>query len=101
SSLGPLALLGVARDDDLAAAVVDPAMQRFLATASDDVVTTLRTWLDEAGSASRTAERLSVHRQTVYHRLAQVQQATGCDLARGPDRLRLHLAVELAPFLQG
>lgn len=100
ASLGPLALLGVARDDDLAAAVVEPAVQQFLANATDDVVATLRTWLDEAGSASRTAERLSVHRQTVYHRLAQVEQATGLDLARGRDRLRLHLAVELAPFLQ-
>lgn len=100
-SLGPLALLGVARDDDLAAAVVEPAVQQFLATATADVVTTLRTWLDEAGSASRTAERLSVHRQTVYHRLAQVEQATGYDLARGRDRLRLHLAVELTPFLHG
>ncbi len=99
ASLGPLALLGVARDDDLAAAVVDPAVARFLATASPDVLATLRVWLDEAGSASRTADRLAVHRQTVYHRLAQVQQATGCDLARGQDRLRLHLAVELAPFL--
>lgn len=100
SSLGPLALLGVARDD-LAAAVVEPAVQQFLATAPPDVVTTLRIWLDEAGSASRTAERLSVHRQTVYHRLAQVEQATGHDLGRGRDRLRLHLAVELAPFLHG
>lgn len=99
ASLGPLALLGVARDDDLAAAVVEPAVQQFLATATSDVVTTLRVWLDEAGSASRTAERLSVHRQTVYHRLAQVEQATGYDLGRGRDRLRLHLAVELAPFL--
>lgn len=99
SALGPLALLGVARDDDLADAVVDPAVQQFLATATPDVVATLRVWLDEAGSASRTAERLSVHRQTVYHRLAQVEQATGCDLARGRDRLRLHLAVELAPFV--
>lgn len=101
ASLGPLALLGVARDDDLSDAVVEPAVQRFLASASADVVATLRTWLDEAGSASRTADRLSVHRQTVYHRLAQVEQATGYDLARGRDRLRLHLAVELAPFLHG
>lgn len=97
--LGPLALLGVARDDDLAAAVVEPTVRRFLATAADDVVTTVRTWLDEAGSVARTAERLSVHRQTVYHRLAQVEQATGHDLSRGPDRLRLHLALELAPYL--
>ena len=77
----------------------EPGVQRFLATAPADVVATLRTWLDEAGSVSRTADRLSVHRQTVYHRLAQVERATGHDLARGRDRLSLHLAVELAPFL--
>ncbi|KAB2809027.1 PucR family transcriptional regulator [Pimelobacter simplex] len=101
STLGPLALLGVARDDDLAAAVLAPDLRTFLDAAPPDVLTTLRTWLDEAGSASRTATRLAVHRQTVYHRLGQVEEATGLDLARGADRLRLHLAVELAPFLAG
>lgn len=98
-SLGPLALLGVARDDDLRAATVPPGVQRLLATAGADAVTTARTWLDEAGSASRTADRLAVHRQTVYHRLAQVEKVTGLDLSRGQDRLRLHLALELAPHL--
>ncbi|GAA1526427.1 PucR family transcriptional regulator [Nocardioides humi] len=98
-SLGPLALLGVGRDDDLAAAVIDPQARAFLATAGPDVLATVRAWLDEAGSASRTAARLAVHRQTVYHRLGQVEQATGYDLARGADRLRLHLALALAPYL--
>ncbi|UUW87225.1 helix-turn-helix domain-containing protein [Nocardioides sp. WV_118_6] len=101
SDLGPLALLGVARDDDLADAVLDPRLRAFLATVPPDVLATVRTWLDEAGSASRTATRLAVHRQTVYHRLGQVEQATGLDLARGADRLRLHLGLELAPFLTG
>lgn len=98
-SLGPLALLGVSRDDDLAAAVIDPPVRTFLDTAAPDVLRTARVWLDEAGSASRTAALLAVHRQTVYHRLGQVEQATGYDLARGTDRLRLHLALELAPYL--
>lgn len=98
-ALGPLALLGVARDDDLSAAIIDAPMQDFLAGAAADVLETARVWLDEAGSAGRTAARLSVHRQTVYHRLAQVERATGCDLARGQDRLRLHLALQLAPYL--
>jgi sugar diacid utilization regulator len=97
--LGPLALLGVARDDDLSAAVIDQQMQSFLADAAVDVLETVRIWLDEAGSAGRTAARLSVHRQTVYHRLAQVEKATGSDLSRGQDRLRLHLALHLAPYL--
>lgn len=97
--LGPLALLGVARDDDLQAAVIDDRMRAFLDGAAADVLETARTWLDEAGSVGRTAARLAVHRQTVYHRLAQVERGTGCDLSRGPDRLRLHLALELAPYL--
>ncbi|MCX6399804.1 MAG: helix-turn-helix domain-containing protein, partial [Propionibacteriales bacterium] len=99
-ALGPLALLGVARDDDLHTAVIDQRMRDFLADAAGDVLETVRIWLDEAGSAGRTAARLSVHRQTVYHRLAQVERATGLDLSRGQDRLRLHLALELAPYLQ-
>ncbi|TNM50190.1 hypothetical protein FHP29_00710 [Nocardioides albidus] len=98
-SLGPLALLGVTRDDDLAAAVIDARVRTFLASSAPEVLDTVRVWLDEAGSASRTAARMAVHRQTVYHRLGQVEQATGYDLARGQDRLRLHLALELAPYL--
>ncbi|MBV6725985.1 PucR family transcriptional regulator [Nocardioides daeguensis] len=98
-SLGPLALLGVSRDDDLEAAVIDPGVRGFLAAAAPDVLHTVRVWLDEAGSAGRTAARLAVHRQTVYHRIGQVEEATGYDLGRGPDRLRLHLALELAPYL--
>ncbi len=97
--LGSLALLGVARDDDLADALLDERTRRFLSSAPPDLVTTLTVWLDEAGSASRTADVLAVHRQTVYHRLTQVQEATGCDLSRGEDRLRLHLALRLAPFV--
>lgn len=100
-SLGPLALLGVTRDDDLEAAVIDPPVRTFLAAAAPDVLDTVRVWLDEAGSAGRTAARLAVHRQTVYHRIGQVEQATGYDLGRGADRLRLHLALELAPYLTG
>jgi len=99
--LGPLALLGVARDDDLAAAVLPDHIGGYLDHGPADVLTTARAWCEEAGSVARTATRLAVHRQTVYHRLAQLQEATGLDLARGQDRLRLHLALELAPFLGG
>lgn len=99
SDLGPLALLGLGRDDDLREAVLDAGLTRLLAAAPDDVLATVRTWLEEAGSASRTAERLSVHRQTVYHRLDHAARLGGLDLSRGADRLRLHLALELAPHL--
>lgn len=99
--LGALALLGIAREDDLAWALVDEQVTAFIRRASADLVTTARVFLDEAGSVARTAERLAVHRQTVYQRIAQVERLSGCDLSSGKDRLRLHLALSLAPFVLG
>ncbi|EXG81674.1 PucR family transcriptional regulator [Cryptosporangium arvum] len=97
--LGPLGLLGVARDDDLARTLLTPRLRRFLDEAPGALVETARVYLDEAGSVARAAGRLSVHRQTVYHRLAQIEHLTGCDLSTGEGRLRLHLALRLAPYL--
>jgi DNA-binding PucR family transcriptional regulator len=99
SGLGPLGLLGVARDDDLARTLLTPRLRRFLDEAPGPLVETARVYLDEAGSVARAAGLLSVHRQTVYHRLAQIEHLTGCDLSTGEDRLRLHLALRLAPYL--
>jgi hypothetical protein len=99
TSLGPLTLLGVARDGDLAWSLIPPHLARFLREATPEVLETARVFLDEAGSASRTAKRLAVHRQTVYHRLSQIERRSGCDLSSGEDRLRLHLALRLAPFV--
>jgi len=100
ADLGPLSLLGVARDDDLATCVLTPAITALLASAPPVLVQTARVYLDEAGSVARTADRLTVHRQTVYHRLAQVERHSRCDLSTGEGRLRLHLALRLAPYLQ-
>lgn len=99
ADLGPLTLLGVARDADLSAALLTPDIEPFVREGPPDLVRTLRTFLEEAGSASRTADRLHVHRQTVYHRLAQIERMVGCDLSRGKDRLRLHLALVIAPYV--
>lgn len=99
SDLGPLALLGVARDNDLAWALVPASHRAFLEEAPADLVDTLRVYLDAAGNVARTADRLAIHRQTVYHRLAQVHKRTGWDLDDGEQRLRLHLALRLAPYV--
>jgi hypothetical protein len=96
STLGPLALLGVARDDDLADALLTGQIHDFLNSGAPELVTTARAFLEEAGSASRAASRLGVHRQTVYQRVKEVGRLTGCDLRSGEDRLRLHLALVLA-----
>jgi hypothetical protein len=100
SQLGVLALLGTARDDDLSRAVLPGGLKAFVDSAPRDLVTTALVYLEEAGSVSRAAQQLAVHRQTVYHRLTQVERLSGCDLSLGSDRLRLHLALALAPFLR-
>lgn len=97
--LGPLALLGVARDADLAHALLPGAVRTFLETGSDLLVETARIYLDEAASATRTADRLNLHRQTVYHRIAAIERATGIDLSTGAGRLDLHLALVMMPHI--
>ncbi len=93
--LGTLRLLALAEAGDLAAVAVDERARRLLA-GDPELVRTARTYLDLAGSAQRTAARLGVHRQTLYHRLRRVREVSGYDLDDGTDRLSLHLALTLA-----
>jgi hypothetical protein len=72
----------------------DPVVVPLLA---DPVLTaTAEVFLDCAGSASRAAAALQIHRQTLYYRLARVEELTGLDLADGEARLLLHTAVKAA-----
>lgn len=98
-TLGPLTLLGVARDSDLARSLVSPRVRAFLEDGSPVLVDTARTYLQEAANVVRTASRLNVHRQTVYHRLEEIRKATDVDLSDGNSRLSLQLALEFAPFV--
>lgn len=56
---------------------------------------TLRNYLDAGGRAQDTAERLHVHRSSLYHRLARIEAIVGADLQNGVDRLGLHMALML------
>lgn len=98
-TLGPLALLGFMRDTDLAATLVPERVAAFWRDGAEPLVETARVYLEEAGNVLRAASRLSVHRQTVYHRLGLVEKGTGIDLSTGAGRLTLHLALELAPYV--
>jgi hypothetical protein len=72
----------------------DPAVVPLLA---DPVLTrTAEVFLDEAGSASRSATALQVHRQTLYYRLSRIEALTGLDLADGGARLLLHTSLRAA-----
>jgi hypothetical protein len=72
----------------------DPAVLPLLAEPL--LAETAETFLDCAGSASRAAAALQVHRQTLYYRLARIAALTGLDLADGDDRLLLHASLRAA-----
>jgi len=97
--LGVYRLLGVAADPRLREAVAQPGIDRLLSDGGDELVRTALTYLDEAGSAQRTAQSLGIHRQTLYHRLERIEKLSGLDLDSGRDRLALHLALTLLPRL--
>ncbi len=73
-------------------------MQRELRglAADDDLTTrltaTLRTYLDEHSSRSRTAKRLGIHENTVSYRIKQAEEILG----RSVDQRTLELRVALA-----
>lgn len=55
------------------------------------LVPTTRAFLDTGGNVGKTAERLHVHRGTVYYRLGQIEDITGLQLSDGRHRMLLHL----------
>ncbi|MET8850474.1 PucR family transcriptional regulator [Amycolatopsis sp. NPDC004625] len=86
-------------------ALLDPGASRgFAARALEPVlaldqagdralVPTLRTWLAHHGGWEPTAAELGVHRNSVRHRIAQVEKALGVDLADPEVRMRLWFAL--------
>jgi len=85
--LGPWRLVGDLTGPD---PVVRPLLSEPLLAA------TAEAFLDCAGSASRAAAALQVHRQTLYYRLARIEELTGLDLGDGEARLLLHASLKAA-----
>ena len=82
-----------------AAASLDPRLATLLDQADGPVIRTLETYLDLAGDAKASAERLSLHRGTLYYRLQKAERIAGVDLRSGCDRLALHLGFKLARLI--
>jgi transcriptional regulator of acetoin/glycerol metabolism len=80
----------------LPGAAPDPALAPLLTAAHTELARTAETFLDCAGQASRTAQQLGIHRQTLYYRLGRVEKLTGLDLNDGEDRLLLHMGLKAA-----
>ncbi|KAB8165877.1 PucR family transcriptional regulator [Streptomyces sp. 3MP-14] len=74
----------------------DPAVLPLLRPEHRELAHTAEAFLDHAGQATRTAESLGIHRQTLYYRISRIEQLTGLDLNDGEDRLLLHLALKTA-----
>jgi DNA-binding PucR family transcriptional regulator len=85
--------------DAEAAASLDPRLTALLDQADGPVITNLETYLDLAGDARASAERLSLHRGTLYYRLRKAERIAGVDLRSGDDRLALHLGFRLARLI--
>ena len=97
SELGVYRLLARLPADELAGSVVHPGLDRLLAQPQGRVlVETLEAYLDCAGSVRATAERLRLHRQSLYYRLGRIERLASTDLHDGNERLALHLALRVA-----
>ncbi|ROP35364.1 PucR family transcriptional regulator [Saccharothrix texasensis] len=66
-----------------------------LAGLSEVLLRTLEVYLDCGCEVRAAAERLHLHRTSLYYRLGRIAELTGRDLADGGARLELHLALKL------
>ncbi|WP_436774480.1 PucR family transcriptional regulator [Yinghuangia sp. YIM S09857] len=79
----------------------DPAVAPLFAPRHAELARTAETYLDHAAHATRAAEELAIHRQTLYYRLSRVEQLTGLSLGHGEHRLLLHMALKAARLHRG
>jgi hypothetical protein len=77
--------------------VVHPGLHRLLGDPDALLLAeTVETYLDVAGNAQLAAERLNLHRTSLYYRLQRIEQLAGTDLKNGLERLALHLELKVA-----
>jgi hypothetical protein len=97
AQLGVYRALARLSDEQVGAASLHPGLERLLEDpTAADLVDTLETYLDLAGSAQHTAEALGLHRTSLYHRLGRIEELCATDLRDGNQRLALHLGLKLA-----
>ena len=88
-------LVQVPVGEDDQSSCIDPRLLGLL-SADEELAATVETYLDLGCDAKRTAERLQLHRATLYYRLTKAAQVTGADLHDGNDRLALHMGFKLS-----
>jgi len=85
----------VRREASMARQLID----RYLGELTPELLTTLRTHLDQRLSLRATAAVLGVHKNTVSYRLRRIEELSGLDLRRPRDLSRLVVALEAADQL--
>lgn len=101
---GGAAPLPALRDPAEAQALVDRTLGSLLEydrSTNGELVRSLAAFLECRRSWQRTAERLSVHRQTVVYRMERVEQITGRTLSETADLAELWLALSAHELLTG
>jgi len=73
---------------------IHPGVIRLLS--SPELLETVETYLDLAGSAVEASRALRLHRTSLYYRLQRAAEVTGMSLRDGDSRLVLHLSLKLA-----
>lgn len=66
-----------------------------------DLLETLEVYLHCGGRKTETARELEIERQSLYHRLARIEELLDVDLKDGDSVLALHLAVMIRRLLSG
>jgi len=84
--------------DSLAVADLHPGAPALAAPGRADLLRTARALLDAGGDVAGTAERLHIHRTTLYYRIDRIEAVTGVNLRTGVDRDDLHLALRLLAY---
>ncbi|MGO1699218.1 MAG: PucR family transcriptional regulator [Micrococcaceae bacterium] len=64
-----------------------------------DLVRTVQTFLNESGNIGATADRLHIHRTTLYYRLTKAEKISGYSLKSGTGRMCLDVGIRVLDFL--
>ncbi|MBV8216948.1 MAG: helix-turn-helix domain-containing protein [Solirubrobacterales bacterium] len=87
------------RDDRTVLRLLPPAVRRFVeddTAAGGALTSTLLAYAAANLNAKVTAQRLYIHVNTAHHRLARIEEKTGCDLRDLADVQELLIAIRLA-----
>lgn len=88
----------VAAPQDLTVADIHPGVEALAALDNGDLLRTARAFLDAGGDVARTAERLHIHRTTLYYRIDRIEGIAGMRFKTASQRHDLYFALRLQAY---